>query len=108
MAEDHERLYGILLDVQKQLGSVSRETGEQTKKLDALNEKVAVANSRTGKLELAVTDLKEWRKYILGGFAVLTVLGVYLIHTLTQDVVRQTSQQVISILEDKYDFKIND
>jgi len=102
----HDKLYGILLDVQKQLGAVSRETGEQTKKLDALNDKVSVANGRTGKLEGQVIALKEWRKYILGGFAVISLLGVYLVNAFTRDIVDQTSEDVISALEEKYELII--
>ena len=113
----HDKLYGILLDVQKQigelksantekLGALSRETGEQTKKLDSLNDKVSVANGRTGKLEANVIMLKEWRKYILGGFAVITMLGVYLINAFTKDIVAQTSKDVISALEEKYELII--
>jgi len=102
----HDKLYGILLDVQKQLGTLSRETGEQTKKLDALNDKVSVANGRTGKLEGQVIALKEWRKYILGGFAVISLLGVYLVNAFTRDIVDQTSEDVISALEEKYELII--
>jgi len=107
MATDqHEKLYGILLDVQKQIGTVNSETSRQSQMLIDLNAKVATANGRTGKLEASIIMLKEWRKYILGGFAVITVLGVYLIHSFTQEIVKQTSEQVISILEYKYDLQI--
>lgn len=105
-SDKHDQIYNLLIDTQKQIGAVSRETGEQTKMLAALNEKVAIANGRTGKLEASIIMLKEWRKYILGGFFVITTLGVYLINSFKNDIIQETSKNVLTILEDKYDLQI--
>ena len=102
----HEKLYTVLLDVQKQIGVVSRETGEQTKKLDALNEKVAVQNGRVTATEKVTAELREWRKYILGGFAVIGLLGSYLIYSFTENIINKASGRVISNLEKKYNLII--
>ena len=104
--DQHEKLYGILLDVQKQIGTVNSETSRQSQMLIDLNAKVAIANGRTGKNEAAISMLKEWRKYILGGFFVITTLGVYLINSFKNDIIQETSKNVLTILEDKYDPQI--
>lgn len=92
--DKHEQLYTTLLDIQKQMGLLSRETGEQTKKLDALNDKVAIANGRTAKNEGQIAMLKEWRKYILGGMAVLSLIGTFTLQAyikkISEEVVRDT------------------
>ncbi len=115
MPENHDTLYGILLDVQKQIGSISRETGEQTEKLDSLNDKVAIANGRTAKNEGQIAMLKEWRKYILGGLAVVSVFGglgatlyvKFITDKAAKEGAKQGAAEAISQLEEKYqlDFK---
>lgn len=105
-AENHEKLYSILLDVQKQIGTVNSETSRQSQMLIDLNAKVGIQNGRITATEKVVAELKEWRKYILGGFAVITFLGAYIIHAFIKDVVEQTSQEVITTLEEKYNLKI--
>ena len=111
--DQHDKLYSILLDVQKQLGVVSRETGEQTKKLDALNDKVAVANGRTSKNEVAISNNQEsiaklrnksW--YIMGAFAVISVIGLYAATQYIKEVAGKTAQEVLTNLEEKYQIEI--
>lgn len=51
MTENHEKLYSILLDVQKQIGQLGNETAKQSEMLVSLNNKVAIANGRTSKNE---------------------------------------------------------
>jgi hypothetical protein len=106
--DTHEKVYNVLLDVQKQIGVVSRETGEQTKKLDALNEKVALANGRTAKNEGEIALLKEWRKWILGGLAVATVTGMMAATYYIEKVASKTASEAISSLEAKYDLRIEE
>lgn len=106
METSHDKLYEILLDVQKQIGLVSRETGEQTKKLDALNEKVGIQNGRVTATEKKIAELREFKKYILGGFAVLSFLGGYIIYSFKRDIVEQTSNMVVTILEQKYNLTV--
>jgi|JI10StandDraft_1071094.scaffolds.fasta_scaffold1172223_1 phage-related tail protein len=113
--DTHEKVYNVLLDVQKQIGAVSRETGEQTKKLDALNEKVATANGRTAKNESAIATnaaeiatLREWRKYILGGLAVATVTGMMAATYYIEKIATKTANEAISSLENKYKLRIEE
>lgn len=106
--DTHEKVYSVLLDVQKQIGTVSRETGEQTKKLDALNEKVAIANGRTAKNEGDILMLKEWRKWILGGLAVATVTGMMAATYYIEKVATRSANEAISSLEVKYNLKFEE
>lgn len=109
MANDtHEKVYTVLLDVQKQIGVVSRETGEQTKKLESIDNKVAVANGRTAKNEGDIAMLKEWRKWILGGLAVATVTGMVTATYYIEKIATKAAQEAISSLESKYNIKIEE
>jgi hypothetical protein len=75
MARDnHEKLYEILLDVQKQIGHLGNETSKQSEMLIALNNKVAIANGRTTKNEEMLAKhqsiLDDWK----GKLAVIVVI----------------------------------
>lgn len=59
MSEKTDPHLNILLDIQKQLGVISRETGEQTTKLNALNEKVAIQNGKVFKNMQDIQGLKD-------------------------------------------------
>ena len=106
MPDKHEKMYEILLGIQKQIGDISRETGEQTKSLADLNTKVATANGRTSKNEERIEKLEMWRSYLLGAFVVASAVGLYVLKTYTTNITNETSQKVISILEDKYNVEI--
>lgn len=105
-SDQHEKLYSILLDVQKQIGSVNAETSRQSQMLVDLNTKVGIQNGRVTATEKTVADLKEWRKYIFGGFAVISALSGYLIYSFKKDIIEKTSDEVISTLEEKYNLEI--
>lgn len=64
------------MDIQKQIGVISRETGEQTKKLDALNDKVAIQNGRVTKNEVAIALIKDTENIKRGKMIVIgTIAG---------------------------------
>lgn len=79
MKIDEEKIYGILLDVQKQIGSLSRETGEQTTKLNSIDEQVKKTNGRVTKLEGTTADLQQDKANFSGKTAVLAVIGAFLL-----------------------------
>ncbi len=107
-AESHDKIFNVLLGIQKQIGDVSRETGEQTEKLDALNAKVAIANGRTGKNEAQIANIREWGKYVLGGGAVIIVVGLYAATMYIKEVATQAANKVVYTLEEKYNIKIDE
>jgi hypothetical protein len=59
---------------------LSRETGEQSKLLTALNDKVAIANGRTSKIEKKVEDhqaiLDNWK----GRLAVIVIVSGFVLN----------------------------
>jgi hypothetical protein len=63
MAAPHEKIYDILLDVQKQLGIVSRETGAQTEKLNSIDRKQTELNgyqqTANSKISTAMKEIEE-------------------------------------------------
>lgn len=59
MTENHEKLYSILLDVQKQIGQLGNETSKQSEMLISLNNKVAIANGRTSKNEEKIENVEK-------------------------------------------------
>lgn len=66
--ENHEQLYTILMDLKS-------ETGGQTAKLDSIEKKLDYTHGKVGKAIEDINTLQNWRWYILGGLAVLTVTG---------------------------------
>lgn len=59
MTENHDKIYSILLDVQKQIGNLGNETSKQSEMLVSLNDKVAIANGRTSKNENRIEELEK-------------------------------------------------
>lgn len=55
MPENHDKLYGILLDVQKQIGDVKTETGKQTGTIEGIDKKISYTN---GKIAQAMKDIQ--------------------------------------------------
>lgn len=72
--ESNEHL-NILLDIQKQLGALGKETSMQSQMIISLNEKVAVANGRTTKNEAEIAKMKSILDNWKGKLAVILVMG---------------------------------
>lgn len=72
--ESNEHL-NILLDIQKQLGALGKETSMQSQMIISLNEKVAVANGRTTKNETELAKMKSILDNWKGKLAILVVAG---------------------------------
>ncbi len=105
-SDTHEKLYTILLDIQKQmgdlgtateakLGKIDTKTDRQSQMLISLNDKVAVANGRTAKNEGQIAALREWRKYILGGFAVVSLIGTFTLTAYIQKVSKEAVREAL-------------
>lgn len=94
--EAHDKLYAVALDVQKQIGVVSAETARQSQMLIDLNAKVAIANGRTAKNEGSIEMLKEWRKYILGGIAIISLIGMFTLTAYIQKVSREAVKDALA------------
>ncbi len=73
MGENHDQLYGILLNLQRQVGDmdtrVSTELGKQTSTLDGIDKKATYTNGkiadailRVSKIEVQLADYPEVRK----------------------------------------------
>ena len=93
--ENHDKFYDLLLAVEKQISGISRETGEQTQKLDSLNDKVAIANGRTGKNEGQINALIQWKNYILGGVAIVFIIGIYAATAFIREVTKNTTLEIL-------------
>lgn len=76
--EHNDPHLNILLDIQKQLGVVNRETGEQSKMLIALNEKVAIQNGRVTKAEQELKKVNSILDNWKGRLAIIVVIAGFL------------------------------
>ena len=103
----HDKIYTVLLDVQKQmgtlgttteekLGKIDKETGRQSQMLIDLNAKVATANGRTAKNEGQIAELKEWRKYILGGIAVVSLIGTFTLQAYIKKISEESIREALA------------
>ncbi len=72
MSKDDSHL-NILLHIQEQLGNISRETGEQTQKLIAIEAQVKKTNGRVSALEGINIQTEKDKAYEKGK---LTMLGI--------------------------------
>lgn len=65
----------ILLDIQKQLGQLGRETGEQTEKLKSIEAQTMKTNGRVTKLEQLNEVIAREKEYARGKMAVIGVIA---------------------------------
>jgi hypothetical protein len=65
----------ILLDIQKQLGILGRETGEQTQKLVSIEAQVKKTNGRVTALEEINKHLEQERQFVKGKMAIIGIIA---------------------------------
>lgn len=58
MIENHEKIFEVVLDLQKQLSVISRETGEQSKLLISIKDDTTKHNGRMNKAEQDIKNLQ--------------------------------------------------
>lgn len=75
MKESRDQHLGILLDIQKQLGDLKAETKGQSEMLHSLNDKVALANSKTAKNVMDIQAIKDERNIEKGKLYVVLAAG---------------------------------
>ena len=75
MKESRDQHLGILLDIQKQLGDLKAETKGQSEMLHSLNDKVALANSKTAKNVMDIQAIKDERNIEKGKLYVIMAIG---------------------------------
>lgn len=68
MESNHEKIYSILMELKEQ-------NGQQTAQLKSIGQEISEVKIQTIKTNGRVTNLEQWRWYILGGMAVLGVTG---------------------------------
>jgi hypothetical protein len=82
----------ILLDIQKQLGALSRETGEQTEKLKSIEYQTIKTNGRVLALEKKNEQSEKEKEFIRGKMAVISfiagALGAIIMSAITKIVTR--------------------
>jgi len=70
--DNHEKLYTIALDMQKQLGGMSAEISKQSQMLVDLNVKVAIQNGKVASNQLAIQKLEGYNNVLKGKIIILT------------------------------------
>lgn len=88
MTEHQEKIFTLLLDVQKQIGDIGKETARQSEMLIALNKRVEIANGRTSKNESAIDainkDIASFKSKAAGVALAVTMFGSLIITGIKQ------------------------